>query len=1219
MIDKQILVSIFLNAATILMSLACLNSEFVSFTSYKITLRGIINNVNYEDVHGDVYASFSAFESFACRKSHNPGILTVCGNILNFETSGIILQIGSYLSILFNVFSIYSYLQRKAYSVSHFLSIAVYLCASLTYLLFNSKDILDPEDASVVLVYDTGCFLLFLTNMLQLVTVMHFSYASKLQNLHYKLFMDSSMHEHGLVEGENREDEQNRPLSGSPEAILEGQAKELKKLQKENQMLVQKVGNGDDEVLGALNELRGLLEKVSLSSDPENQHGAEVVERIQSNINGLFEKVDNLAQKKWRNERKSYEDEIEKLLGEVEKTKRYLGMDENKLQMEVYGLETEKKNLSEKCERVSKENLEMKANLNKAIVQAETRLEETERQKKILENNKLLLIEKQLKIEDLEKTKRYLENKDKNLTESSTEQKKYLKEYEELMIQLKKDKDELTRQLKARDSDLETMQTQFYTVRTESQSLKSALALDPSYKPSIFDIETESLKSQLFNCTESLKKTKEDLAALEDKHAQAVQDNETIGSKLKDCIQDYQSSLNKIYDLESTIREDAEVKLKYTKALDEINDLSTILESFRKEAGDSKITEDKSIYIDKYSKKKEKIRELKKQLESANRKLKNVSKSLDATEKLAEQEIQKARESANEAYQKLHGSEEEWERIKAELVHTSAQQTRELEIIQSRMKTQEEFFEKELQSCQLSLESSKDECKRQQIQSDYFKAEHENLQILEKALALPENLEGIKAAIAETTQRSEENIRAYEAQLDKLLAEKEKLRKKLQQTEADLQQASEECQQLHKMRFENRRSDTISFSSIDSSSRSIQDSLIIEGISPSIIFHNPLLERIGKLRKEPPMTYSAVWKTLELLMQEKLKADKIDLEIGRAPRNVADYMFEFMYKQYGLKTLGLKQLKALIVSLEELYKLTHPYSVFFCRVLGIFHPRPVPVKVCAYLFAIQDQFNQLTQKVKTKPESFPEQYEIMQFGGEASIADLVDLIKKVFKKYRAAGERILDTLHRDQPDRLEISLLKVCSSLQKQGKTDDYIFESLTTESAGLDYQEFIDGIRDTLDIWITQEDAEQLCSLFDEGNSGVITLASWRQKVRFEEFCEKIYSKAAMVSKADFLNSLLSEYEFEALEDYHELKRVIKAKEVSPDQASEYLVQIDSSLNIDAQERIFKEALVHDGGHGKAVSSEALCIVVLKHCIGGYGKGLFQLELLQEALASIS
>jgi hypothetical protein len=72
---------------------------------------------------------------------------------------------------------------------------------------------------------------------------------------------------------------------------------------------------------------------------------------------------------------------------------------------------------------------------------------------------------------------------------------------------------------------------------------------------------------------------------------------------------------------------------------------------------------------------------------------------------------------------------------------------------------------------------------------------------------------------------------------------------------------------------------------------------------------------------------------------------------------MTEFMLDFVYMHYGLKSLALKQLKALISSLEQLHKVGHTYGVLFGRFLGLFHPRPLPHHVAIFLIIAQEQFN----------------------------------------------------------------------------------------------------------------------------------------------------------------------------------------------------------------------------------------------------------------------
>lgn len=1076
-----------------------LSSSYLSISTYTISLSGISNYVSFEDVKGPAFSSFSNFESFACRKSRNEEILTVCGNIFDLELSALVLKVSAVLTILLNLVVIYSVLHKKLFYFLPLSSAVVYFVGSFVYIAMNSGSVLGPEDEEVSIVYESGIFLLFMCNLLQILICFYFYYYSKVESLRFSELVES------LAQSE-------MPF---------GQ-KDEKKLSDDDP----KIFNFKSFVCEILSQSISTLESVNHNSNQDKSE--KIAESLKLQIS-LFNKLYG-------------EYNENKVADEIEMTKRYPS------QLSL-GKSQDAMSAATGLDRLVNENPESKFEMSRFTSRTESILEENEKQKMILEKNKQVLAEKQVKIEEIEKSKKLIEAREQSLIDQISEKNKYLKDYEDLLIQLKKEKDEAIKALNKKDQELGLVSKQLSIAKSEVAEFKGEKNLSNPTEKSTENIPTENFSMQIGNLMDSVQGLTQEKKYLQEKLSDLQKANESLDDKLKNCIQEYKQSLEKIYELEGKLREE---NLK------------------KNESGE-----------------------------------KSLRKALRKIERLTEK-VRNSEEKENQAYQKLQQAEEEFERIKQELVHSSAQQTREIEILQARLKSQENFFEKELKKAQLSLESAKDEAKKQEIQCEFFKSELEKFSDIEKKLenSLPENLKSLKDSFAENSSK---NFESLSMQIDLILQEKEKLRKKLQKTESELQIISEECQNLHKLKFESKKDSTVSLGSIESSSKSIQDSLIIEGISPSIVFHNPLIEKLSQLRKEPAMVYSSVWKNLEQMVQEKLKRDKKDIELGKDPQNVADFMFEFLQTQYGLKSLGLKQLKALIVSLEELYRIEHPYATFFCRVLGIFHPRPIPSKVAVGLFAALVQFNSICKKQSIKSENFAEVYEIVQFGGESSVGNVISLVRRIFKEHRLAGERILNSLHAMQPDALELKLLRVCSQLRSAGFSDDSLFPKDV-----LDYSEFVDNLRITLDVWVSQAEAELLCQILDESNTGEVHKSYWKSKINFEDFCNKLETKPAMVTKADFLNSLITEHEYEVLEDYHILRSIIpKGNPITAELASYYLLQIDANLSINIQERLFKEALVHDGGQGKEVSSEALSIVILKHNIGGYGKGLFFLNTL--------
>jgi chromosome segregation ATPase len=467
-----------------------------------------------------------------------------------------------------------------------------------------------------------------------------------------------------------------------------------------------------------------------------------------------------------------------------------------------------------------------------------------------------------------------------------------------------------------------------------------------------------------------------------------------------------------------------------------------------------------------------------------------------------------------------------------------------------------------------------------------------------------------------------------EKQLQRILKERDDLRAELESKVQELDSVTNDCIGLQRQLHESpssflivdrqspggARHSAYSDNESEDSGHSAQEMVVLDNMSDSAPSH-PLLEKVQSLKKETPMTYSNVWKLFEALMQEKNKLDRLEISLRRQPRTMSEFMLDFLYMHYGLKTLALKQLKALIASLEDLYRQGHPYGVLFCRFLGLFHPRPLAPHLSIYMVFIQEQFQLLCQKNKLrKPENFAQQYELLQYGGQASVIDVMELVVKLCRHNRTAGERIIAQLLPDNnANRLELILLKVCGTIARLGKDPRAIFELMDRDQGGtLDYTEFTEGLRHALNVWVSQDEAEDLCAYLDDG-SGEISYFSWCSKISFAEYLDKAYTREAMITKADFLNSLIDEYEFEVVQDFYNLRQLVPSSELDFLTFFAVLQDIDPTVDEDYAQQLWHEAQAVE--HNDVVSSDSACIVMLKHQVGGYGVGMFDLSALDRTL----
>mmetsp|Transcript_31213 Transcript_31213/g.30850 ORF Transcript_31213/g.30850 Transcript_31213/m.30850 type:complete len:816 (+) Transcript_31213:3-2450(+) len=778
-------------------------------------------------------------------------------------------------------------------------------------------------------------------------------------------------------------------------------------------------------------------------------------------------------------------------------------------------------------------------------------------------------------------------------------------------------------------------------------------------------LDIDSMKDKISQLTKALEMQREQTNSLISKNQNLEMAKDDLDIRYKQLSEAYDEVRKQFGEISIKYGQYENLEKERIGLLEKINESGSVIDKLKLQIKEIKakneelepVVEKYEVLTVAYNKAKEEIGSLIREnesLETQNESLSALSaektkleNDLDKTKKLAEvyqNQLQELRE-------KYQTDKVDWEEERSELNYAISQLKREVEQLQSRLKSQENSLDKEIQELTESLEKLKDEVKYYKTQYDMTQSEVERLRHLQDALKqqlvardsqLDELSQGearksaqqerLSKILSQQNAELDNNLKDTEKKLKELLDEKEELRRQLNIKAQELSDLSGENQNLHKELFEIKlqkpmspsasreenksRSSEMSFSS----SISIQELMIIESLAEIDIKSNPLMKTVSKMKKEPPMSYSNVWKLFENMMQEKYKLDRLEMALGRQPRSIVDFTLDFMYLQFGLKTLALKQLKALISSLEELFKINHPYGTILCRLLGIFHSRPIPTHVAAFLIMVNELFNTLTNKMKLKFDSFAQQYEIQQYGGNVSIVDAMELVMKICKNQRDRGERIIYALKRDTDSKMDIIIIKVCGTMAKMNKGSDYMFEILDLDRQGtIDYHEFVDAIRIKLNIWVTQEEAEDLCAFIDEDARGLITHEEWSSKINFSKYLDLAYSSAAMVTKAQLFNAILEEYEHEMIQEYTKLRQSFKHPTIDQSMFNKYIQDIDPTIEEHEITRLYEEARNQDMDIKNGISAETLCLTIIKEKIGGYGIGLFDLSIIESIMPRTS
>ena len=1211
-IEAHTTISLILNSLFLgLAATSCFCDYFaflvVSRQDYKVGLVTITHTLRYEDVQGDVYTSFPNFHSFACSTSHDPGIRTICSNLLNFRIAGLfylLLVIPLLFSILFCCVNLLMLRFARANRVArfwypHLVNAGLYILSASGFLLISNVDGLEPPAQERLLVsHEAGILLLFLTAGVAICTLVHYWYLRKYRNLHTLELSAMAFVQKFLRFGETTEGvgsegilptnrEQQHKSPPTPDEIVNISADRMVQGANPDPGLVV-MSDETQQELDRIKAEKAALESILMQTAGKLQRKREKLAQSRRALQGSpgpdLENVKSLLEEKRKDlelQKQLYSQHISQLEAELKdkdgEMQEMRSEDRGKertiaeLQSRLKGLESRLIESGMEEDRLR----ERLADMVKAEKDADTIQQRLE-----VESKRALALESQCA---------QLQALLDNLGKSQSDQ---VQGVRRLMEETHKEEIAAAQQLhSAKDAEIKKLREELKKAHEEAAERVSAGADSERYKR-----QFEEVAARLVHAESESSNSRSEFLALK-RRFQALQEEQELTSDRLKAMETAKSRL--VDELEDRHKAEKER-----------------LRAFYEENQAKELEGSKKFYEEKIRKMSMDLvteREEKSRLQETIKGQQTAEGSRADMERLKEAYMKSFQEELEDLKRMYDSNATALRQERDRLIEESTSLNERIQQLQrdrSRL-----LRDSESVSSSLQLETDS----KAKLQRDFEKMNRENQELMQELKEMRGALEGIRKGSGQTAAVLEEKIRELrgekekmEREMGRIQEENEECQQEIKLKEAEIQNLREEYMQVHKELFEShdqpRQSLSVRSESRSSSQHSIKESLVIEGMTTHH-GQNPILEKIAQMKREAPMTYNNVWKLFESLLQEKVKLDRLEMSMGRQPRTMTEFMLDFMYLHYGLKTLALKQLKALVLSLQDLYRSNHIYGVLFCRFLGLFHPRPLPHHLAIYLLLVREEFDRLAAKVKIKrPESFAENYDIIQYGGYASFIDAMELITKICKKDRSAGERIVAQLLPEQEQsRIEVVLLKLCGTMARMGRDPASIFELLDRDHSGsIEYHDFVEGIRFSLNIYISQEEAEDLCAFINDRGTGEITYEEWMQKVNFKEYGEKLNSRAAMVSKAALLSALVEEYEYEVVQDYYTLRHMIKTPSLDSTAASEILWQIDPSLEENALDKYLTEAEEYESEDRDVISPEALCIVVLRNRIGGFGVGIF-------------
>lgn len=409
------------------------------------------------------------------------------------------------------------------------------------------------------------------------------------------------------------------------------------------------------------------------------------------------------------------------------------------------------------------------------------------------------------------------------------------------------------------------------------------------------------------------------------------------------------------------------------------------------------------------------------------------------------------------------------------------------------------------------------------------------------------------------------------------------------------------------------------------------DELILEE-NKYLIEHNIIMQsyKLIEGKTEKPMSYINIFKFLEELVSSKYETDKKDIKDLRQMRSMTEFMMESLQRKFGIQSLALKFLGQFIPGFFQLYNEGHKYAVYFCRLLQLFHPEPVPYSLSLFLVRVNFEFAQLIEKcdrfmtnhkislIKNASSTHGRKaYEEASTGGLALVSDVIDYIYTLFAGDRESGTKALEIMKPELVSLEEYVIFRICHKMAKMGVTAETIFNTLDKDGSGsISSKELVIGIKKDLDLWISEGHINKFMEHLDVDRTDTLSIDEFTSRVNMKTFLEWTKKPVWTIAKCSFLVAMIEVYKYNQRKlTAHLNPKFLKygKNEVDKEIFEEILLSYEPTLSVYDIEKLFTEGIETIPG-SKGVNFRSLTLLMSKYGFGSVKS--FKIKELMENLA---
>lgn len=377
--------------------------------------------------------------------------------------------------------------------------------------------------------------------------------------------------------------------------------------------------------------------------------------------------------------------------------------------------------------------------------------------------------------------------------------------------------------------------------------------------------------------------------------------------------------------------------------------------------------------------------------------------------------------------------------------------------------------------------------------------------------------------------------------------------------------------------------------------------------------NNVMVENFNKAGAKPerPLTIPQALKFFEDMMDKKYDADVGDIKNGRPLRTLPDFFLEFLSRTFGLKKLAVKMLCQIIPTLELMNSDGSPYCQLFCRLVQVSHPDPVPFPLAVFLTRVRIEFSPLAEKYSRDKEARDSRKGIKRevgkgkgkdvntTGGEAYLLDIMGYVSNIFEGDRRSSELMLKLIQPSGIETVDYVVFRLCNKISKQGITLENAFLALDKDGRGaISESEFVRASRRSLELWVPAEDLS-LCFRMVTSGAREMTKEMFLSKINFKSYLENCKSDLYIVSRVNFLLSLIEVYHTRQKHDGARIKSLIGPRAITQESFEALVRKLEPNIESPKIAALYSESLKLTTDPEQGVGVGATIKVLLRHPVG--------------------